>query len=205
MGYRLHISVSALVRLAGIESNKPSFASILLNQIKSLRKQLDKAADAVLRIPVLTRRPESVDSGDTRPPFDTLSDNLARLNNHQSRLSGLYYTPTGVGGRDSKAKSETHSDFRALLDQMSTRSQNNLDVSSRIFTSRLQSPPASGTGGRQQTSRIDSASSLNSDGVSGRIYGGSSNSDVIRGRGLVPDGNIEMRLHKLEAMFKSLS
>lgn len=93
----LCFSVSSLVSLAGIEGDKPSFESLLLQQIETLRKQLDKsdltthgtglnapAGRSARVIPpspaVPPPNPRNSHDRDMRALLDTLSQKVSRFN-----------------------------------------------------------------------------------------------------------------------------
>jgi len=129
-------SVSSLVILAGIETDKPSFASVLFDQIKVLRKELEKSPEAGVHRSVSMKPAEPAGGRDIRVPLDALSDSIAKSHSFPSRAATSNLTQSNVGsGRD----------VRVLLDALSDAIAKSeaYPQTPRIFDIHSPSPPTS--------------------------------------------------------------
>jgi len=133
--------VSSLMLLAGFEGeDKPDFASMLKDQIKVLRKQLDKvsahfgAAPAVAYAPSLSGQ---APGRDIRTLLDELSDSAARGDNSLRRV----YTSVPEVPRSSSTSGYNDAHVRMLLDALSESigsTRRNAVPSNRIYTTDVQ-------------------------------------------------------------------
>jgi len=115
----LSTSVSTLVTFVGIEGKKPTFESVLIAQINTLRKQLDKSISNTLKSQKFTFGPSNTNDQGYYPT------------NRQA-------TPT----RPPRPDSSTEQSIRALLDALSERAPRVESGLERIYSqgNRRQSP-----------------------------------------------------------------
>ncbi|KDR83952.1 hypothetical protein GALMADRAFT_219779 [Galerina marginata CBS 339.88] len=126
--------VSSLVAFVGIEGEKPSFESVLMDEIETLRKQLDKsAASTTTTFETSTRaqepyvwsnearrsppsrppRPNASNDQDVRSLLDALSERAPRA---EPRLSRIYQ---GSERNAPQIDARNRRDIRVLLDELS--------------------------------------------------------------------------------------
>ncbi|KAF9569095.1 P-loop containing nucleoside triphosphate hydrolase protein [Agrocybe pediades] len=130
--------VSTLVTLLGIEGKKPTFESVLVDQINALRKQLDKSVQPSSKLPHFTPdnangqiyNPGTRQGAPTRPPrpdtstqqgirdlLDALSERAPRVG---SGIDRIYQGgSTGRPQTDLPHFAQDHRDIRVLLDSLS--------------------------------------------------------------------------------------
>jgi hypothetical protein len=131
--------VSSLVFLAGVEGDKPSFASVLKSQISELRKQLDKNPHLLCSTNYHSQQrgpplPSSCsDSRDIRVLLDALSDSI-------SKSSKIFDTSASSPAPHSISRlPEGNRDIRVLLDALSDAVEKSNVIPTRIFDTQ-QSP-----------------------------------------------------------------
>ena len=118
-------SVSSLIIFASIESNKPTFANVLKDQIEILQKQLDKSFKSSNNLSHPGEyQPGPHDMGPSRPPtsnqrdirtlLDALSDCTTRIGIDATRPR-IYESGRDISGTESGS----NRDIRALLDAVS--------------------------------------------------------------------------------------
>lgn len=115
-------SVSSLVLLAGIEEdNKPSFASVIHEQIKTLRKQLDKSPNmrySFSNVPHSSVSNQNIPSRIIQTHLDEYSNHISRSDIDPSRKHATVRSVHSVTGSSPPTEfNERH--VRTLLDSLS--------------------------------------------------------------------------------------
>lgn len=138
-------SVSSLVLLAGMEGEKPTFKTVIMDQISVLRQQLDKSSvsahgsssSSPPMFPMKERHftAAEVMKADAANDFRSLLDRLS--GNRPTEQTKRTFMPGGMDSIDHIREERT--EFRALLDKLSINES--AEPSRRVFTAGGQQPP----------------------------------------------------------------
>ncbi|KAJ2931671.1 hypothetical protein H1R20_g5400, partial [Candolleomyces eurysporus] len=130
--------VSTLVELAGIEGEKPSFGSLIKQQISTLRKQLDKAvsgqraaSSARDGTPIRPPRPSSSSERDIRRILDALSDAAPPVDRPRR-----VYTTDDSHRSPTEEEARKARDVHALMDELAAH----LETSDAMSFRRYETP-----------------------------------------------------------------